>query len=381
MALTATAMGQSLVFAILAPLGREVALGEVQITSIIAVSALVFSVGSPHWGRLSDRIGRKPVIITGLLGYAAGTLAFTSVFWAGLGGLLSGTALYAVAMLARCGQALVMSGTTPGCTAYAADHTAPTLRTRTMARLGTATSIGMILGPALGGALAGFGLLAPLYFAAGLAAAAAGMVWLLLPRTPPADRRRRRPARLRFLDPRLRPYVLTAVALFTAFSAIQQTLGFFLQDTLQLDGIATAQLTGAALMISAAFTFTIQLTAMQRLRLEPGTFMRLGLFAMLAGSAVIGSSSNFATLAVGMAFIGSSLGLAMPAVTAGASLAVGPDEQGGAAGLIGACPALGFITGPLCGGALYQLEATLAPLFGAAVTLAALVLLALRGRG
>ena len=74
LALMATGMGQSLVFAILAPLGREVQLGELQITSIIAVSALIFSLAAPRWGRLSDRIGRKPIIITGLLGYTVGTL-------------------------------------------------------------------------------------------------------------------------------------------------------------------------------------------------------------------------------------------------------------------------------------------------------------------
>ena len=64
LALMATGMGQSLVFAILAPLGREVHLRELQITSIIALSALIFGVAAPRWGRFSDRIGRKPIIIT-----------------------------------------------------------------------------------------------------------------------------------------------------------------------------------------------------------------------------------------------------------------------------------------------------------------------------
>ncbi len=94
LALMATGMGQSLVFAILAPLGREVHLRELQITSIIALSALIFGLAAPRWGRFSDRIGRKPIIITGLVGYATGTLLFTSVFYAGLTGLLSGALLY-----------------------------------------------------------------------------------------------------------------------------------------------------------------------------------------------------------------------------------------------------------------------------------------------
>jgi hypothetical protein len=48
----ATGIGQSLVFAILAPLGREVQLAELQITSIIAISALIFGLVAPRWGRL-----------------------------------------------------------------------------------------------------------------------------------------------------------------------------------------------------------------------------------------------------------------------------------------------------------------------------------------
>ncbi|TCO75107.1 MFS transporter [Chromatocurvus halotolerans] len=380
-ALMATGIGQSLVFAILAPLGREVALSELQITSIISLSALAFGLASPFWGRVSDRVGRKPIIIVGLIGYTIGTLIFTSVFYAGLAGMIGGLSLYVVALVARCAQSLVMSAAGPASTAYAADHTSPAGRTRAMAKLGTANSLGMILGPAVSGALAAFGLLAPLYFAGALSACAALLVWRMLPITPPRDRRKREgPARLRFSDPRLRAYVLTAIALFTGFSAIQQTLGFLVQDTLELDGIATAQMTGAALMVSAIFTFTVQVTAMQWLKLQPGTFIRLGLLAMLVGAAILGGGSAFLLLAAGMAFLGAGLGLTMPAIIAGASLAVSADEQGGAAGLIAACPAIGFVAGPLCGGLLYQVEPALAPLFAALIFFLALLVLALGQR-
>ena len=376
MALMATAMGQSLVFAILAPLGREVRLGELQITSIIAISALVFGVAAPMWGRFSDRVGRKPVIITGLVGYTIGTLLFTSVFYAGLSGLLGGTLLYIVLLAARCSQSVIMSATGPASTAYAADHTSRDLRTRTMARLGTANSMGTILGPAVSGALATFGLLAPLYFAAVMAALAALLIWWQLPITPKADLTSRGTAtRLRFTDRRILVFLATAVGLFVGFSAIQQTLGFQLQDKLGLSGIETAQMTGAALMISAAFTFVIQVTVMQRLKLEATQFIRLGLLSMLLGAAVIASFETFMVLAVGMALLGTGLGLCMPAIAAGASLAVTAEEQGAAAGLISSCPAIGFVAGPICAGALYQIHGPLAPLFSATVFF--LVLIAL----
>jgi MFS family permease len=380
-ALMTTAMGQSLVFAILAPLGREVQLGELQITSIIAISALVFGVAAPIWGHLSDRVGRKPIIITGLVGYAIGTLGFTSVFYAGLVGLLGGTALYLVLLVARCSQALIMSASNPAATAYAADHSSRDQRTATMARLGTANSMGTILGPAVSGALATFGLLAPLYFAAGMAAIAALMVWRQLPVTPaPELTTRRTRARLKLTDPRILMFLATAVGLFVGFSGIQQTLGFQLQDKLGLTGIQTAQMTGAALMVSAAFTFLIQVTVMQRMQLRASLFIRLGLSSLGIGALVIASFNSFWVLAVGMAFLGTGLGLCMPAIAAGASLAVSADEQGAAAGLISSCPAIGFVAGPICAGALYQVHGILAPLFSAAIFFTVLTAVVLRDR-
>jgi len=377
LALMATGMGQSLVFAILAPLGREVHLGELQITSIIALSALIFGLAAPRWGRFSDRIGRKPVIITGLVGYATGTLLFTSVFYAGLTGLLSGALLYGILLLTRCSQSIVMSATGPASAAYAADHTSREQRTRTMARLGTANSMGTIMGPAVSGALATFGLLAPLYFAAALAAVAAVVVWRKLPVTSGAAHTTgRNPGpKLRYSDRRIALLLVTAVGVFVGFSSIQQTLGFQLQDKLHLSGIETAQMTGAALMVSAAFTFLVQVTVMQRLQLRPTQFIRVGLLSMLFGAAVVSGFETFAVLAVGMAFLGTGMALCMPSISAGASLAVTPEEQGAAAGLVSSCPAIGFAVGPICAGALYQIHSPLAPLFSAAVFFAVLLIL------
>lgn len=381
LALMATGIGQSLVFAILAPLGREVDLGELQITSIIAISALLFGVAAPRWGRLSDRTGRKPIIITGLLGYTAGTLMFTGAFHAGLTGMLGGIGLYGLLLLVRCVQGVIMSATSPASTAYAADHTTPEQRTRTMAKLGTANSMGTILGPAVSGALATFGLLAPLYFAAGLTAVAALVIWWQLPFTPPQARTSHQPmARLRYRDPRIALLLVTTVGLFIGFSGIQQTLGFQLQDKLNLTGIQTAQMTGAALLVSAVFTFFIQVTVMQRVKLEPTQFIKLGLIALLFGAGIVAAFDRFAVLAVGMAFLGAGLGLCMPAIAAGASLAVEPEEQGAAAGLVSSCPAIGFVAGPLCAGALYQVHGPLAPLFSAAVFFVALVILVIKDR-
>ena len=262
-----------------------------------------------------------------------------------------------------------MAATSPGVTAYAADHSSSAFRTQTLARLGTANSLGLIIGPVVAGLLAGLGLLFPLYVAAILTFIAVFVVWKYLPEGEHPGTSRKQVPRLSFLDARLRVYLLSAIGTFTGFSAIQQTLGFRIQDSLSLSGVETAQYTGAALMVSAFFTLALQLSVSQRYTGPALNLVRMGLVANLVAAGVIALANNLTGLLVGMGFMGAGLGLLGPAMSAGASLAVSRDEQGGAAGLITACPAAGFVIGPVLGGVLYQLSPTYPPLFAGLVTL------------
>jgi MFS family permease len=379
--LLTVAIGQSLVFAILAPLGREVGMTEVQITSIIAISAVLYGYISPRWGRYSDHRGRKPVLLIGLSGFTVGIVLFASVFQAGLMGLISGTTLYLLAIAARCAQSSIMAATPPACSAYTADLTAPDQRMRAMGRLGAANSLGTILGPAVSGALATLGLLAPLYFTALLTASAALLVWFKLPPIPAVARKSHAARKhLQYRDPRIFRYVMTAIGMFSGFGAIQQTLGFSIQDKLQLSGIQTAQLTGAAFMISASFAFISQWILIPRLKLTPDQFILSGLATLLLAAGFIGSFQQFPYLGVGMAFMGLGMGLAMPSISAAASLAVSPEEQGAVAGLVASCPAIGFVAGPITGGILYQYSAILPSAFSGAVFVLVFVIMRLSRR-
>ena len=282
--------------------------------------------------------------------------------------------LYAVLLITRCFQAVIMSGTSPASAAYAADHSSPDQRTKTMARLGTANSMGMILGPAVSGALATLGLLAPMYFAGALAAFAAVLIWRKLPTTPKPDLVSRLVRiRVRYTDPRVFRFLWGAIGLFLGYSGIQQTLGFQLQDKMELSGIETAQMTGAALMIAAVFTFLTQVTVMQRLKLAPTVFIRIGMVSLLIGAMFIVFFDRFAVLAIGMSFLGTGLGMCVPAISAGASLAVTPEEQGAIAGMVSSCPAIGFTIGPVCSAALYQAYGQPAALFSVGVFAAVLL--------
>lgn len=196
-------MGQTIVFAVLAPLGREVGLAAIEVGLIITLSSIVFSWASPRWGRASERLGRRRTLIIGLLGYTLGTTLFATGFLAGREGWLSGTSLLVVLILARMFQSTLMAAAPPAATAYMADITSVEQRTTGMGKLGAANNVGTIIGPAIGGALAMISLLAPLYGAAAITLVTAFFVWRWLPESPQgcarytlAGHRNRRRARL-----------------------------------------------------------------------------------------------------------------------------------------------------------------------------------------
>lgn len=355
LAVMAMALGQTLVFTLLPLLGREVGLAELQVGVIITLSSAVYALAARFWGRQSDRLGRRRVMLIGLGGYTAGTLLFAAGFHAGLQGWLTGTLLWACLIAARCAQSLVMAGTMPGANAYACDITTPATRTAGLARLGAANSTGTIIGPAAGGLLAALSLLAPLYFAAAITGLCLLLILWRLPESPRhGDGGPRAMPRLAFTDPRYRQVLLVSVLMLVAFSVVQQTLAFYFQDILHLASQAAARQVGLALMLSAALALLAQGLLVQRLGWPAARLSLCGVGALMAGSLVLGLAGTLPLLYLGVGLCGLGMGLAFPACLAMASLAVEPEEQGALAGLTSAVPALGSIIGPVLGTGLYQ---------------------------
>ena len=127
---------------------------------------------------------------------------------------------------------------------------------------------------------------------------------------------------------------------------VQQTLAFRLQDVLNLSGIETAQYTGWAMMVSAASSLFMQIVIAQRYAGPAIQLVRWGGGLLLVGTVIISALDSWGAVLTSMVLIGAGLGLLMPAVAAGASLAVGAEEQGSVSGLVSACPAAGFVSGP-----------------------------------
>ncbi len=352
----ATGIGQSMTFALLAPLGREVGLGEVQIGLIITCSSLVFTLTSPVWGRTSDRWGRKAVLLLGLFGYAFGCILFATVFLFGLKGLLSGMTLYLLVIFSRVLMASLMSASPSAASAYIADTTTAEQRVAGMGRLGAARTLGAILGPALSGLFATIGLLAPLYLAAGVTLLSSVLLAVVLKEPVRTAKRRSAKLGLKLFDRRYFPFILVGFVTFFAFSMMSQTIGFYFQDRFALDGQATAQALGLGMMVSAGMSFFSQAVLARRAKMTPARLMNLGLPILLVGYPSLLLAGSIPGLVALLGILGLGLGMVSPGFTAGASLAVGPEEQGAVGGLISACPAAGFVLGPLVGTSLYQLN-------------------------
>lgn len=359
-------MGFSVLFPLMAPMGREMGLSEFQTTSIIGVSALIVFLTAPFWGRASDRWGRKRVMLIGLFGFSLGTVLFNYVLSLGLSGSLVGIPLFLTLILARIMHASVMSASMPASNAYMADITDVTTRTKGMGAAGAASNLGNIFGPALAG-LAVISLLTPLWLMAVVAFLNGLFVLRYLPE-PPSHRSGRGSLRkLKYTDKRIFPLVIIGVLMFSGFALVQQTMGFRFQDALGLDASETARVFGVAMMLSAGCSLFAQLVIVQRFDLTPFALLKLAMPLLIVAFSLMALFNSQAVLTLAMMILGIGMGLAAPGFMAGASLAVTPEEQGAVAGVAGSCPPLGFSIGPLVGGAMYQLNPILPYAFAAMI--------------
>src|SRR5512139_293377 len=136
---------------------------------LASVYAMMQLVCAPMWGTFSDRIGRKPVLLIGVLGYAIAMFIFgmATEFW--------------MLFVARTFSGVLSSAVMPTSMAYLSDNLPEEDRSGAMGKLGAAVGMGVVIGPLLAGFLSINSLSLPFFVGSGLAALALLLIYLLLP--------------------------------------------------------------------------------------------------------------------------------------------------------------------------------------------------------
>lgn len=361
-------LGFASVGPIFAPLARALELADLQAGLLISFASLAFALLSPIWGRRSERVGRKPVFLTGMVGFSGGFLLFALVAQLGLSGLLASPLLFILLAASRMLIGGFTSAAPVAAQAYVADTTMGSARAAGVAVLSAANGLGLVLGPALAAGLASFGLLIPYYAAAGLTLSAALLLKRGLPR---AERLSRATAALplSLFDRRVWPWLAVGFVSFLSLVSAQVTVGFYLQDTLQLSPAQTSRAVGLTLLASGVALLAAQLGLIRTLNWPPLRLLRFGVPLTLASTLVMGLAPGLPLTAAAYALLGFGVGLVLPGFVAGVSLAVQEREQGAAAGLTGLVQGLGAVMGPLVGTGFYTFGITAPYLVTAALLL------------
>lgn len=361
---TATAANAT-VFATLGLHGRSVGLSELEVGVIFASSGVLFFLTSSSWGRLSDRVGRGPVMAAGLAATALSLFLFAGLYATG------GTFL--ALLLARVVYGLLAGGIQPAATASMA-AIAVERRAAAVALIGAAAGIASIAGPLFAASVAGFGLAVPVAAGSVLAALAAAATLAGVREAP------RQAVWIRSEAPPvggLGPYLLAGFAMVVGFGALQPTTAFYVQDRFTLDTVAAVRLTSLASAGFAAGAFGVQAFVVRLLPLTPQRLLSLGFAICLLGAVGSLAAATPEALIAGFAAMGTGYGLAQSGLTVAVSILGGEHRQGQVAGRLQAVLSAAWIVGALAGTALYP-SAIAAPLLLAAGAMAIGLALTLR---
>ncbi len=370
-------LGLSVLFPIIAPLSRQLGLSETQAGWFSTAYSLMQFVFAPIWGGRSERVGRKPVLLLGLVGFSLSFGLFGLFALLGLKGVLGGGLLFTLLVASRLVGGVLSSATLPTAQAMMADLTGRENRAAAMGLIGAAFGLGVVFGPAIGAALSRIGLVVPVFFSAGLGLLTALLALSTLKETrqPGSASTQSRPAWSLLRGSML--LILAVSALYTLASVgMEQTIGFYVQDTLRLTPAQTATTVGTMLAIFGFLAAAVQGGAIRPLskKLSPGLLIPVGLVVMAVGMLLLPSGTTFWSITGALAVVGVGSAILGPSLSAALSLGAGDNAQGQVAGLNSSALALGRMTGPLIGTGLYQKVSHGAPyLFSGGLLLALLV--------
>lgn len=341
-------LGLSVLFPVLPYFIEELGMSELAAGAMMSAYAFASVLTAPLWGRFSERYGRKPALVIGLAGFAAGFLLFAlgDTFWELIGARVLGGVLAAAVL--------------PATFAYTADVTDPERRSTALGMLGASFGFGTLFGPVIGGVLGDIDTRLPFFVAAGVGAFAAALTAAVLPesltpeiRAASAERRRTLAERglgLRDIAVGLASFLCFSFLIQAGRSGLESTLGFLMGDRFALPPSSV----GYVLFGVAVVTVVVQGGAIRGLsrRYSDHGMMITGTGLLALGLLGVGLAPDFWLLLVASLVL--SLGAALQAPTFAAELSRAAESvQGEAQGLASSAQSLGRAIGPLVATGLY----------------------------
>lgn len=354
-------IGFGIVLPILPLWAEEFGASPLQIGALTASYAVMQLIFAPVWGRISDRRGRRPVILVSLAGSAVAALMI------GLAGSL--LALFAARLLQG-----IAGASYAAAQAYVADVTTREERARGMGMIGAAFGLGFILGPAIGALFSSIDERLPFVVAAALAATNLAIAWARLPEsrrpgTAPAPTPRLALVRRALGSADLAPLVwLSFIATF-AFVGMESTFALFGERRFGYD---VPQI-GLLFVYIGVMTALAQGFLVGRLVAAVGEGRALvgGLAGTAAGLLMTAAAQDLWLLLPGLGVLAIASGLVFSTTTALISLRAAEDDQGAVLGLGASVGGAARIAGPLVATALFQHAGIAVPLIVGAALFAA----------
>ncbi|HZG15566.1 MAG TPA: MFS transporter [Candidatus Bathyarchaeia archaeon] len=342
---------------------------------LLSLFSIVSFFLSPIWGALSDKHGRRPVMISGLIGYTVSFLIFA---------LSQGDLL--LMYLSRIIGGL-FSGAVMSCAvAYVSDISTEEQRTKMMGFVGMSIGLGFIFGPAIGGMVSSIDLFLPFWLSAMLTFLVMLGVIFVLPESNPPEKRKPVAKTSRwaafssdFTGAQKNLYILSFLTT-ALLASLEATFQFFVMEHLR----ATPYEIGVMFAVCGVAGALVQGGYIRRVKkgMEPAT-IRIGFLVTALGFALLLMPVNIVAMTIFLSIFGIGNALVRPCVTSliTQNTSLG---RGAASGLNSSMDSLGRILGPLVGSFAFHYHSSLPFVLGAVVSVCALFFLAgfirLRGK-
>ncbi|MDQ1062493.1 MFS transporter [Stenotrophomonas sp. SORGH_AS_0282] len=341
--------------AVIGPVVRLLGLSEWHAGLSVTAAGVLWMLSAPRWGALSDRIGRRRVLLIALAAYAVVYIVMAVFVDTALQAPPAVWLSVLVLVGTRALVGLFYAAVPPTAAALVADEAAPGQRAGAMAKLGSANALGMVIGPAAAGWVAFHDLALTLYVAALLPVLALLVIAWRLPSAPPPAAPTNGPrAALAWYDPRLRLPVMAVFAAMISVTIAQVTVGFFAIDRLQLAPAAGARMAGLALTAVGVGLIVAQVLVMTFKTMPPRRWIALGAVISGIGFAAVALVQAPWQLLATYALAAFGMGFVFPSFQALAADSVQAHEQGAAAGAVASVQGLGMVIGPMVGTLLYR---------------------------